>query len=104
MRNFRSTLLLHWEEAYRAALLERDRDKLVDLISEARLAMIERVEEIFTEPHERERQEMYDALKGLRALCAECETEGQRNLERSLAINLERHCGTDWPEWAERDR
>jgi len=61
------------------------------------------VEEIFTEPHERERQEMYDALKGLRALCAECETEGQRNLERSLAINLERHCGTDWPEWAERD-
>jgi hypothetical protein len=103
MRNFRSTLLLHWEEAYRAALLERDRDRLVERISEARLAIIERVEEIFTEPHERERQEMYDALKGLRALCAECETEGQRNLERSLAINLERYCGTDWPEWAERD-
>jgi len=42
MRNFSSTLL-HWEEAYRAALLERDRDMLVERISEARLAIIERV-------------------------------------------------------------
>ena len=102
MRNF-STTLLHWEEAYRAALLKRDRDKLVERISEARVAIIERVEAIFTEPHERERQEMYDALKGLRALCAECETEAQRNLEINLARKLEKHCGTDWPEWAERD-
>jgi len=74
------------EEAYRAALAGTRSRHASRTISEARLAIIERVEEIFTEPHERERQEMYDALKGLRALCAECETEGRGNLERSLAL------------------
>lgn len=74
---------------------------MVERISQARLAIIERVEATFTQPRERERQEMYSALRGLRALCVECELEGQQNLERDLARNLERHCAADQFEWGD---
>src|SRR5216684_9011942 len=72
----------NWREAYRAALLEQDATKLAQRISDARLAIIERIEGTLRHPLNTEHQAMYSALKGLRPLCERCEAEAQRNLER----------------------
>src|SRR5882724_11499574 len=93
----------NWRKAYRAALLEQDTTKLAQRISDARLAIIERIEGTLRHPLNSEHQAMYSALKGLRTLCEQCEAEAQRNLERNLARNLELRCRDDWQESAEGD-
>jgi len=54
---------------------------LVERISEARLAIIERVEEIFTEPMSGASGNVRCA-QGLRALCAECELRAAKSGEK----------------------
>ena len=93
----------NWREAYRAALLEQDVTKLAQRISDARLAIIERIEGTLRRPLNTEHQAMYSALKGLRTLCEQCEAEAQRNLERNLARSLELRCRGEWQERAEGD-
>jgi hypothetical protein len=93
----------NWREAYRAALLEQDVTKLAQRISDARLAIIERIEATLRRPLNTEHQALYSALKGLRTLCEQCEAEAQRNLERNLARSLELRCRGEWQERAEGD-
>lgn len=85
-----------WRDVYRMALLEPDPAKLVQRISDARLAIIERIEATLRLPYGPEHQAMYGALKGLRNLCLRCEAEAQRKLEWNLARNLEKHCSPNW--------
>jgi len=63
-----------WREAYRAALLEQDVAKLAQRISDARLAIIERIEATLRHPLNTEHQALYSALKGLRTLCEQTHT------------------------------
>lgn len=54
----------HWEELYRRALFEEDRDKLPDLLERAHRAVQNRVRELWysrAKPSERERRELHAA-------------------------------------------
>lgn len=68
-----------WRELYRAAVLEVDHAKLKQRISDARLAIIDRIEATLARPRSPEHQEMYDALNGLHVLYRECEDEMRKN-------------------------
>jgi len=58
----------NWQEIYRAALLELDNGKMVQRISEARHAILDRAEEILTSSPSDERGALNDALQALRVL------------------------------------
>jgi hypothetical protein len=87
-----------WRDLYLLALMESDPSKLVERITAARVAIIERIESTLREPYGIENQAMYGALKALRGLCLRCEAEAQRFLERSLEQNLEQRCSVVWKE------
>jgi len=57
-----------WQEFYQAALLELDNGKMVQRISEARHAILDRAEEILTSSPSDERGALNDALQALRVL------------------------------------
>jgi len=57
-----------WQEFYQAALLELDNGKMVQRISEARHAILDRAEEILTSSPSDERSALNDALQALRVL------------------------------------
>jgi len=58
----------NWQEIYQAALLELDNGKMVQRISEARHAILDRAEEILTSSPSDERGALNDALQALRVL------------------------------------
>jgi hypothetical protein len=60
---------LDWKEIYRLAVVETDPAKRSRRISEARNSIFDRLEESSSKPgHPDERQELTDALNGLRVL------------------------------------
>lgn len=60
----------NWRELYRAALFETDSEKLVNSITVAQRALIQRARELFLTPSNNleEEQAIDDALRALRAL------------------------------------
>ena len=66
-----------WTELYQLAVLELDPTRLTQRISDARNAIVDRVEETHTKPLPyEERQQLTDALNGLRVL----QLEGDRRV------------------------
>jgi len=57
-----------WKELYQLAVIELDAAKLLQRISDARNAVLDRLQENLTNAHYTERQELIDALNGLRVL------------------------------------
>jgi hypothetical protein len=57
-----------WKEAYKAAMVERDSSKLSQLISDALIAVTERVHATRETPHDPERQMLSDAAQSLHLL------------------------------------
>jgi hypothetical protein len=57
-----------WKALYEAALLETDSSKLPERITAARNAILDRIEEILTDPIPSEHRAMNDALRHLRRL------------------------------------
>jgi hypothetical protein len=63
-----------WTELYQLAVLESDPTRLPQRISEARNAILDRIEETLAKPYPyQERQQLTDALNGLRAVQQEYE-------------------------------
>jgi len=63
-----------WTELYQLAVLESDPTRLPQRISEARTAILDRIEETLTKPYPyQERQQLTDALNSLRAVQQEYE-------------------------------
>ena len=59
----------HWKELYQLAVIELDPAKLSHRVSDARNAILDRIQEtISVASHYQERQELADALNGLRVL------------------------------------
>jgi len=79
-----------WKELYQLAVIELDPAKLSHRISDARNAILDRIQEtISVAAHYQERQELADALNGLRVLRQEYERRVQqfgepRTLRRKL--------------------
>ena len=57
-----------WKDFYRNAILEADDGKLIERIAEARIAILDRAEEILTQPCSDEHHAMNNALRTLRIL------------------------------------
>jgi len=57
-----------WKELYRLAVIEVDTANLGQRISDARNAILDRLQENHTNAHYMERQELTDALNGLSVL------------------------------------
>jgi hypothetical protein len=57
-----------WKELYRQAMLETDLAKPPSIIADADKALLDRIEETLTQPVSAEREELGDALSGLRSL------------------------------------
>jgi len=57
-----------WKELYRQAMLETDLAKLPSIIADAHNALLDRIEEALIKPVPAEREELNDALNGLRCL------------------------------------
>jgi len=57
-----------WKPLYEAALLETDASKLLERISVARSAILDRIEESLRNPSPGEHRVMNDALRNLRRL------------------------------------
>jgi hypothetical protein len=57
-----------WRQLYESAILELDNGMLPERIAVARLAILERTEEILTEPSSSERHALSGALRALQAL------------------------------------
>jgi hypothetical protein len=63
-----------WKELYQLAVIELDPAKLSHRVSDARNAILDRIQEtISVASHYQERQELADALNGLRVLRQEYE-------------------------------
>ena len=58
----------YWKRLYQAALLEPDADKLLERITTARGAILDRIEESFTHPLPGEHRALGEALRDLRRL------------------------------------
>jgi hypothetical protein len=86
-----------WRELYRAAILEVNLEQLPQRISEARVAIMGRIEATLVTPGSREHQEMYDALSGLRVLCKEFEWQARQNLQANLEKLIENGDREDLP-------
>jgi hypothetical protein len=68
-----------WHELYRLAMAERDPSKLTLRISEARKAIFDRIEQAFADPcKSKEREQLTDALNGLRTIQEQYESRIQR--------------------------
>ena len=68
-----------WKELYQLAVIELDPAKLSNRITDARNAIFERIQEtISVAAHYQERQELTDALNGLRVLRQEHERRVQQ--------------------------
>jgi hypothetical protein len=63
-----SASALRWKELYRQVMLETDLAELPSIIADARKALLDRIEETSTNPVSAEREELSDALNGLRSL------------------------------------
>ena len=64
----------NWKELYRLAVTETDPAKLLRRISDARNSVLDRIQETLWKPaHYKERQELSDALNGLRTVQQEYE-------------------------------
>ena len=64
-----------WTQLYQLAVLESDPTRLPQRISDARNAILDRIEETLTKPYPyQERQQLTDALNGLRVVQQECES------------------------------
>ena len=57
-----------WKDLYQLAVIELDPAKLSHRISDARNAILDRIQETISLAHYQERQELTDALNGLRVL------------------------------------
>jgi hypothetical protein len=62
------TFSAEWQKLYSSAILEADDNKLLERISEARWAIYDRAEEIFTDSSDKERRSLSSALQTLRVL------------------------------------
>jgi hypothetical protein len=71
-------------QLYRAAILEVDHAKLIRRVSDAQLAILDRIEATLAQPRSFEHQEMYDALAGLRVRGRECEDQMRKNVPKDL--------------------
>jgi len=68
-----------WTQLYQLAVLESDPTRLPQRISDARNAILDRIEETLTKPYPyQERQQLTDALNGLRVVQQECESRIHR--------------------------
>ena len=68
-----------WKELYQLAVIELDPAKLSHRVSDARNAILDRIQEtISVASHYQERQELADALNGLRVLRQEYEHRVQQ--------------------------
>ena len=68
-----------WKDLYQLAVIELDPAKLANRITDARNAILDRIEEtISVAAHYTERQELSDALNGLRVLRQEYERRVQQ--------------------------
>lgn len=68
-----------WTELYRLAFNELDPTKLEQRVADARNAILDRIQETIAKPsHYNERQQLSDALNGLRVLQQEYERRVQR--------------------------
>ena len=68
-----------WTELYQLAVIELDPTKLRQRVTDARNAILDRVEETHTKPFPyQERQQLNDALNGLRVIQQEYERREQR--------------------------
>ena len=68
-----------WRAFYQLAVMELDRTKLSQRIADARSVILDRIQEtLTTRSHYAERQELSDALNGLRVLHQEYEHRMQR--------------------------
>ena len=68
-----------WKELYRLAAIETDPAKLPRRISEARKSVLDRIEETLWKPvHYDERQQLSDAMNGLRTVQQEYERRIQQ--------------------------
>jgi hypothetical protein len=74
-----------WNELYRLAITETDFRNLAKRITDARRAIMERMEATATEPGGEEQQKMNDALHGLHLL--------QKEFESRLQTYGELRCG-----------
>ena len=78
-----------WTELYQLALLELDFTRLEQRIYDARNAILDRIEETNTKPFPYdERQQLTDALNGLRIIQLERESRMQRDGEPRAARKL----------------
>src|SRR5258705_1493286 len=57
-----------WKDLYQLAVIELDPAKLSNRITDARNAILDRIQETISVAHYQERQELTDALNGLRVL------------------------------------
>ena len=57
-----------WRQLYESALLELNRNRLLERIAVARRAILDRAEEIMTKPPSDEQRALYSALRTLRTL------------------------------------
>jgi len=69
---------LDWKELYRLAFVELDPAKLPQRIADARVAVLNRIEETLKNPGLGEHQTLNDALSGLRVLRQEYDRRLQR--------------------------
>ena len=79
---------LDWKQLYQLALVELDPAKLPQRIADARVAVLERIEDTLKNPGIGEQQMLNDALNGLRVLRQEYDRRLQRYGElRSAQAN-----------------
>ncbi len=67
-----------WKDLYQLAVIELDPAKLTNRITDARNAILDRIQETISLAHYQERQELTDALNGLRVLRQEYEHRVQQ--------------------------
>jgi hypothetical protein len=74
---------LRWKKTYEAAIFELDPTKVQLRISEARRAILDRVEQLLTHPWDSEQRALNEALRNLRALrkMSEVGNDGQTKMQ-----------------------
>ena len=78
----------NWKQLYQLALVELDPAKLPQRIADARVAVLDRIEDTLKNPGIGEQQMLNDALNGLRVLRQEYDRRLQRYGElRSAQVN-----------------
>jgi hypothetical protein len=69
------TLAPQWKQLYALAMLELDPANVQQRISDARQAILDRIEELHTSPSDGEQRGLSDALRDLRVLRESCATK-----------------------------